>query len=148
MEHEPFSERNSSAEVPMTGDPRSAVGVLLSDDLMFTIRIVGTGRDLGFPIRVAKSAGAMAALAAELAPACVILDLSNPGLKVINDVAGLKQLNVKPTIVAYGSHVDAATLKAARDAGCDFVMPRSQFVELLAKSLPEWMRGTTKPTGE
>ena len=73
-------------------------------------------------------------------PACVILDLSNPGLNIGETVANLKRLEPPPRVVAYGSHVDTATLKAARAAGCDVVMPRSQFVEELPKSLGEWMR--------
>jgi len=44
-----------------------------------------------------------------------------------------------PRVVAYGSHVDAAGLKAARDAGCDVVLPRSAFVEQLPVKLREWM---------
>ena len=48
-----------------------------------------------------------------------------------------------PRMVAYGSHVDAAVLRAAREAGCDPVLPRSKFVEELPRALPEWMRAGT-----
>jgi hypothetical protein len=44
----------------------------------------------------------------------------------------------RPRVVAYGSHVDAAGLRAARAAGCDIVLPRSQFVEELPGKLKEW----------
>ena len=44
-----------------------------------------------------------------------------------------------PRVVAYGSHVDTATLRAARAAGCDPVLPRSKFVEDLAQELPAWL---------
>jgi DNA-binding NarL/FixJ family response regulator len=115
-------------------------GLLLSDDLIFASRITGTGRDFGFAIRVAKSAGFLLALASEQAPACVIVDLSNPGLQIADMVTQLKRMTPPPRIVAYGSHVDTATLKAARAAGCDEVMPRSQFVELLPKNLGQWMQ--------
>jgi hypothetical protein len=47
----------------------------------------------------------------------------------------------KPPVIAYGSHVDTATLKAARAAGCNQVLTRSQFVEDLPRKLPEWMKG-------
>jgi CheY-like chemotaxis protein len=114
--------------------------LLLSDDLIFTSRVAGTGRDLGFSIRVAKTADSLLEIARETPPACAIVDLSNPGLKISKFVAALKQLSPAPNIVAYGSHVDTATLKAAREAGCDLVMPRSQFVELLSKNLASWMQ--------
>src|SRR5262245_16363927 len=122
-------------------------GLLLSDDLIFTSRVTGTGRDLGFPFRAAKTADAVLALAGETVPACVIVDLSNPGLNITEFVAALKQLTPPPTVVAYGSHVDTATLKAARAAGCDQVMPRSQFVEELPVKLYKWMGALSEPDG-
>jgi CheY-like chemotaxis protein len=114
-------------------------GLLLSDDLIFTSRIVGTGRDLGCAIRVAKTADALLALARQAPPVCVIVDLHNPGLKIAEFAAALKGLSPPPTLIGYGSHVDTATLKAARAAGCDRVLPRSQFVEDLPAELPRWM---------
>ena len=115
-------------------------GLLLSDDLIFSSRITGTGRDLGFPIRAVKAANDLLALAREAPPACAIVDLANPGLNIAEFVAALKRLSPLANVVAYGSHVDTATLKAARAAGCDLVMPRSQFVELLPKDLANWMK--------
>jgi hypothetical protein len=44
-----------------------------------------------------------------------------------------------PRVIAYGSHVEAATLHAAREAGCDLVLPRSRFVEELPVSLGAWL---------
>ncbi len=115
-------------------------GLLLSDDLIFTSRITGIGRDQGIVIRFAKSPEAILDLAREAPPNCVIVDLSNPGLIIGEFVAALKQSSPAPTVVAYGSHVDTATLKAARAAGCDYVMPRSQFVEALPRDLAAWMK--------
>jgi DNA-binding NarL/FixJ family response regulator len=115
-------------------------GLLLSDDLIFISRVTGTGAAAGVTIRVAKSPEALLNLARQQPPAGVILDLSNPGLKIAEAVAILKSLQPPPSVVAYGSHVDAATLHSARKAGCDHVMPRSQFVEELPTKLVEWMR--------
>ena len=41
-------------------------------------------------------------------------------------------------MIAFGSHVDAERLKAARRAGCDVVMPRSQFSDEVEEKLKEW----------
>ena len=49
-----------------------------------------------------------------------------------------------PFVVAYGPHMNAPVLKEARAAGCDVVMPRSQFVEELGTSLPEWFSQAPK----
>jgi DNA-binding NarL/FixJ family response regulator len=113
--------------------------ILLSDDLIFTSRVVGTGRDLGLPVRTARTADAVLALAGQQPPTCVIADLSNPGLRIVDLIAGLAALPSRPRIVAYGSHVDTATLRAAHEAGCDIVLPRSKFVEELPTALPAWL---------
>jgi DNA-binding NarL/FixJ family response regulator len=113
--------------------------ILLSDDLIFTSRVVGTGRDLGLPIRTVRTADAVVSLARQQPPTCVIVDLSNPGLRIAELVTGLSGLAHRPRVVAYGSHVNTATLRAAREAGCDVVLPRSKFVEDLATALPAWL---------
>ena len=117
----------------------TAIGLVLSDDLMFSSRITGTARDLGFAMTIARTSADLVQLAGKQAPQCVILDLSNPGL----DIAGLVQQlrgtdEAKPFLVAYGSHVDNATLQAGRAAGCHVVLPRSKFVEALPRDLAAW----------
>jgi CheY-like chemotaxis protein len=117
------------------------LGYVLSDDLMFTSRITGTARSLGLTIKPARSVEALEALANEENPRCIIMDLANPGLAVSDLVQHLRETCTPiPRIVAYGSHVDAAGLKSARDAGCDVVLPRSAFVEQLPHKLVEWMQ--------
>ena len=121
-------------------------GILLCDDLMFTSRVTGTARDLGVTVRPARSVEALEGLARQAMPACVILDLANPTLKVADLLAWLREhSSAMPVIVAYGSHVDTATLRAAREAGCDLVLPRSKFVEKLPGDLPTWLAGSTAP---
>jgi CheY-like chemotaxis protein len=116
------------------------LGVLLSDDLIFTSRITGVARTLGLSVQAARSVEALEALARQQVPRCVLVDLANPGL-VVSDL--LERLGAAcapmPRVVAYGSHVDAAGLRAARDAGCDVVLPRSAFVEQLPVQLPQWL---------
>ena len=115
-------------------------GLLLSDDLIFTSRIAGTARALGLTVKAGRSADALLALARQQAPACVLLDLHNPGLDLPDLLRRLAEVCAPlPRVVAYGSHVDTATLKAARAAGCDKVLPRSQFVEELPDALVDWL---------
>jgi CheY-like chemotaxis protein len=117
-----------------------AMGFLLSDDMLFTSRITGAARDLHLTIKAARSAEALYSLARLETPRCVIVDLANPGLVLADFLDQLRTLcSPMPRVVAYGSHVDTATLQAAREAGCDPVWPRSRFVEELPQSLPEWM---------
>jgi DNA-binding NarL/FixJ family response regulator len=117
-----------------------SIGLLLCDDMLFISRIMGTARDLNFTIKPARSAEALYAFAQEETPCCVIVDLGNPGLSIVELLQELRVLcSPIPRVVAYGSHVDTATLHAARAAGCDLVLPRSKFVEELPYALPGWM---------
>jgi CheY-like chemotaxis protein len=114
-------------------------GLLLSDDLLFRSRITGTAVQLGLTVHTVRTAAELLVQAPQLQPTCVLLDLHNPGLQIAETVAALKAHTPPPTIIAYGSHVDTATLKRAREAGCDRVLPRSQFVAELPDALPGWL---------
>jgi CheY-like chemotaxis protein len=123
-------------------------GLLLSDDLMFTSRVSGTARSLGSEVRAMRTADALRELARQHAPRCVILDLANGTLDVADLVGWLKrECDPPPFVVAYGSHVDTATLRAAREAGCDLVLPRSKFVDELPKALGEWLADEPRSAG-
>jgi len=117
-------------------------GVLLSRDLMFTVKITGTARELGFAVKVAGDAETAAALIREHQPRAVIVDLaagpvaSPEALVQLQEVAG-----PQTPFVAFGSHVEADVLEAARAAGCREVMPRSKFT----RELPDLLRRYLAP---
>src|SRR5262249_17235687 len=109
------------SEIPPSLDPS---GLLLADDLIFSSRITGTARSLGFVMKSASSVAELQALARQQTPSCVIVDLSNPTLRIADFIRQLRETcSPMPRVVAYGSHVDTATLRAAREAGCDLVLP-------------------------
>jgi CheY-like chemotaxis protein len=115
-------------------------GLLLCDDLIFTSRVTGTARAHGLLVETARSPDALLALARKDAPRCVLLDLHNPGLNLPDLLGRLREIcPTMPRLVAYGSHVDAEALRAARAAGCDPVLPRSKFVDDLPEALPGWL---------
>jgi CheY-like chemotaxis protein len=115
-------------------------GLLLCDDLLFASRVTGEARALGLTVRPARSLEQLLELARKEPPSCVLVDLAFPGL-VLGELFGrLKEVCVtSPRMVAYGSHVDAEGLRAARAAGCHPVLPRSKFVEELPRALPNWL---------
>jgi CheY-like chemotaxis protein len=115
-----------------------ANGLLLSDDLLFISRIVGTARDLGLRVVPVRTPTELLERARQELPACVLVDLANPGLKIEAVVEGLRETGAR--VVAYGPHVDAAGLRVAREAGCDVVLPRSKFVEDLPERLRDWVQ--------
>jgi len=119
---------------------KDPLGLLLADDMIFSSRITGTARALGFSMIVVKSQEDLVSQARERNPTCVILDLSTVGKKMDELIRNLKEDSPSiPRLIAYGSHVDAATLRAAREMGCDLVLPRSQFVEELPRQLAQWL---------
>lgn len=118
--------------------------LLLCDDLIFTSRVAATARAHGLALRSAKSSQELSIFCEQSAPACVIIDLNLPGLDIDQLAHALGQLQPRPTLVGYGSHVDAASLNQARAAGLDVVWPRSKFAEELETALPGWAVGPTR----
>jgi len=111
-------------------------GLLLSDDLIFSSRITGTAQTLKLKVISVKSTDQLITHSQDLSPTCIIIDLSHPGLRIPELIRQLRvTCSPMPRLVAYGSHVDATGLRAAREAGCDVVLPRSSFVEILKKIL-------------
>ena len=114
-------------------------GLLLCDDLIFASLVTGTARALGLEVRPARTPDALVELARREPPQGVLIDLGFPDLDLPELLRRLAEAGpALPRVVAYGSHVDAAGLRAARAAGCDLVLPRSKFVEELPRALPEW----------
>ncbi len=122
---------------PVAKSPPYAL--LLSDDLIFISRIAGEARAAGVAVQSARNVEAAIGKARQHRPACVLVDLGNPGLVLTELLASLDEAcTPRPRVVAYGSHVDAEGLKAARAAGCDPVLPRSKFVEELPRAIAGW----------
>jgi hypothetical protein len=89
-------------------------------DLMDRSRISAAAPDTTF----VATAAALAGVVAEV----VVVDLARPG--AIEAVAGA----VGRTI-GFASHVDRDTIEAARAAGCDEVLARSEFFRRVAELL-------------
>jgi CheY-like chemotaxis protein len=99
------------------------------DDLMFTSKIRGAAALAGVTVTFARSsAAALEQMRAER-PSLVLLDLNNPRTDPLGTVAAMKSDPALASVplVGYVSHVDTATIQAARDAGVDEVLARSAF---------------------
>jgi CheY-like chemotaxis protein len=113
---------------------------MLCDDLIFFSRVSGAARASGLTVRMVRTPADLLAAARAGAPQGVIVDVHNPGLDLPGLLAGLRAACAPPPrVIAYGSHVEAAVLRAAREAGCDSVMPRSTFVTELEGHIAEWL---------
>jgi CheY-like chemotaxis protein len=106
----------------------------LVPDLMFATQIEQVLEHLGYAPAFVRDAAALLARAREEPPALVLLDLAARGVDV---PAVIQELKADPAtgtlpIVAFGPHLDAAAVAAARAAGADTVVANSK----LAFDLP------------
>lgn len=107
-------------------------------DLMLSSRISAAAKGVGVDLTFTRSLDAvLAAARGTPSPALVILDLNSAGVRPLEIVAALKgdpALAGIPT-VGFVSHVDTATIDAARQAGVDRILARSAFVQQLPQLL-------------
>jgi predicted metal-dependent hydrolase len=134
-------------------------------DLMLQARIEATASRLGFETRWIESrdqitpdervrsdqppAWSMAAITAELIdqlslqqPALILFDLGNANIPWEEWIARIKSSPAtrRRPVVCFGPHVQAATLRAARSAGAEAVLPRSQFLSDLPGLIQKYAR--------
>ena len=109
--------------------------LLICQDLFFGSKVSGTAGQLG--ISVSTVASVAQAIERTGQPGCrlILLDLGMQGVDPAELMNALTE-DVRPRVVAFGAHVHEAQLEAARQAGCDDVMPRSRF----SATLPEILR--------
>jgi PleD family two-component response regulator len=115
------------------------IGLLLSDDLIDSSRVITTGKSLNLTIKQMRTWSQLVDQLQSNVVSCIIVDLHHPELQLEELVRIRQSQSTKPRIIGYGSHVDAIRLKSARQAGLDQVMPRSQFFEELNTQLPNWL---------
>jgi CheY-like chemotaxis protein len=113
--------------------------LFLTTDLVFPSRVAGVTQQLGARLETAASAEAlMTKLATNPGEAIVLLDLNSPGVDPAVIVPQLKALPAPPrSIIAFGPHVYAEKLAAAKAAGCNSVLTRGQFDAQMASLLSE-----------
>ena len=106
--------------------------LLVTHDLMFTSKVTGTAKALGFRVEVVGQTTELQSRVQAVRPRAVFIDLAPAD---IDPAAILQQLDSpdRPYVLAFGSHVDTDRLQAAKAAGCDEVLARSKF----SATLPE-----------
>ncbi|MCA9122794.1 MAG: hypothetical protein H6822_36580 [Planctomycetaceae bacterium] len=104
----------------------------LTKDLFLSSRVCSLARKLGVTIDVVASTDDYMA-SEEIS--LVIIDLGLPALDVENLIGNVREFAGASKIIAYGPHVDTTLLSAAERAGCDRVLPRSQFNQQIEEIL-------------
>jgi len=107
------------------------------DDLLFSVKISTAAKHLGTDIYFERKPEQVLPSIREKQPSLVILDLNGAKLRPMDVIAAMKadpELKAIRTL-GFVSHVDAATVAAARRAGADEVLARSAFAERLGEIL-------------
>jgi DNA-binding NarL/FixJ family response regulator len=120
-------------------EQKPVVGLLVTADLIFSTKITGTARAMGLEMQVLASPRAAVERLGRDPIRCVFLDLSLSSLtpETIHEIVVASS---GVPILAFGSHVDAARLQAASDAGCTEVMPRSRLATTLPQLIEQYLR--------
>lgn len=107
------------------------------DDLLFASKINAAARQIGLETVYARSQDEILSRARELNPPLVIFDLNSARCSPVAAIAALKADPALKRIRSVGflSHVQVDLKRAAEQAGCDQVMPRSAFTQQLADIL-------------
>jgi DNA-binding response OmpR family regulator len=96
-------------------------------DLMFSTRLRDAARELGHDCQIVRRAGDVPGQLAGVDLLVVDLMIASGGALELVEAA--REAGV--VTVAYGEHVQAEVLQAARDAGADQVLTRFEFTKQL-----------------
>ncbi len=114
--------------------------LLVSGDLMIHSMVEGAVRAIGAELVVASGATCVTQ-ATTHAPQFVLLDLGGNLPELAELVPQLRTAAPVAKLIAFGPHVHAAKLTAARAAGCDEVLTRGQFHAGIGELLKFGVRG-------
>ncbi|MFQ5694486.1 MAG: hypothetical protein ACE5HB_00700 [Terriglobia bacterium] len=112
----------------------AGAGVLaVVDDVFFVGRLQGTSKQAGVPLTTTRAADFSLDALRQRKPALVIFDLNATSASAVELIRQLKadaELASVP-VVGFFSHVQVELQRAAQEAGCEQVLPRSKFSAIL-----------------
>lgn len=102
---------------------------MIVDDMFFASKIRGAALNAGCEVVSIKSREQLE----ENTPSLVLLDLNSQKFDAISIVEFIKSKAAlsRVTVLAFLSHVEVDLKRRAEEAGCDYVLPRSLFTQLL-----------------
>ena len=111
----------------------------LVPDLLTAMRIESGVQRLGGFFDARDEPGGFLREIASGKPELALVDLTYPWLDLTETVSACMKAGVP--LMAFGPHVDTARLRQAREAGVDFVYPRSRLMGDVAGTMREAMAG-------
>lgn len=108
--------------------------IAFTKDIFFAAKIESVAKLVGSQVVIVDSLEKLAVNLTGVRK--IILDLEMPDLNVEEIVQKINAFGSKPIMVGYLSHIKMETLgAAAKQVGCDYVVPRSEFSKHLAEIL-------------
>ena len=109
------------------------------DDLFFIGKLAGTAKQVGATLQTTSAGKFSLDTLRQVKPALIIFDLNAASASAVELIRQLKADTDLATIPVIGffSHVQVELMRAAEEAGCNEVMPRSKFTA----TLPELLKG-------
>lgn len=114
--------------------------IVVASDLMRQSRVVEGARALGYDVVTVAGLEALRDALRSSPPDLLVVDLQAEDIPWREAVAQARKTARRVPILAFGQHTKPAVLRAARAAGCDLAVPRSQLVAELP-ALIERVRG-------
>jgi len=107
-------------------------------DLFFRAKIDAVASVVGAEVEYASSLDAVAARISATHPSVIFTDLSDATFPAAETLKQIHAASPGTRVIGFASHVDLKSLKAARAAGYDLTLSRSEFTaqlpDLLKKS--------------
>ena len=109
-------------------------------DLFFRAKIDAVAAAIGAEVEYASSLDAVAPQCAQTPPSVIFVDLSDPTFPALDTLEHVRVAAPEARVIGFASHVDLKPLKAAREAGYELTLSRSEFTarlpDLLKPSAP------------
>jgi len=107
------------------------VALGLIRDLFFRSKIDAVASAVGATVAYASSLDAAASRCAELKPDMVFADLSDATFPALETIEKIRAVAPDARVVGFASHIDLKPLRAAREAGFELTLSRSEFTARL-----------------
>jgi DNA-binding NarL/FixJ family response regulator len=109
-------------------------------DLFFRAKIDAVASVVGAEVEYASSLDAVAARISATHPSIIFTDLSDATFPALETLKQIRAAAPAARVIGFASHVDLKSLKAAREAGYDLTLSRSEFTA----QLPELLKGSDR----
>jgi DNA-binding NarL/FixJ family response regulator len=113
----------------------SKIALGLVRDLFFRSKIDAVASALGATVAYASSLDAATLRCAEVKPDLVFADLSDVTFPALETIEKIRAVAPDARVIGFASHIDLKPLRAAREAGFDLTLSRSEFTAQLADLL-------------